>query len=129
MPPASRAVASCGRMMWRSVVRVSAPRSIDASHKRLGRRRRRATTLLCTMTTQKVAWPTTMVQKPGLTSMSLKAESRAMPVTMPGRAIGRISMVVNASLPKKRSRFRAAAVSVPSTIAMTVAIAATASER
>ena len=51
--------------------------------------------------------------------------SKAMPVTMPGSAMGRISRVAKASLPGKRSRFMAVAVKVPSSMAMAVAMAAT----
>jgi hypothetical protein len=63
-------------------------------------RRKRAITLLYTTTTQKVAWPMAMVQKPGVMSASRKADSKAMPVMMPGSAIGRINIMVMASLPK-----------------------------
>jgi len=51
-----------------------------------------------------------------------------MPVTMPGSAIGMMSNVVKAFLPKKRSRFSAAAVSVPNTMAISVATVATESD-
>src|SRR6201999_2195084 len=62
---------------------------------------------------QKVAWPSTMVQKLNGTPPRAKAARSEMPVTMPGKAIGsRISRVTD-SLPKKRKRYIAAAAQVP----------------
>ena len=40
------------------------------------------------MTMQNVAWPATMVQKPGSGPASLIADSSAMPVMIPGNAMG-----------------------------------------
>jgi hypothetical protein len=66
-------------------------------------RRRRATTLLNTTTMQNVAWPTTIVSSPSDTpSTCVKVEFSAMPVTMPGSAIGRTTRNDTASRPKKR---------------------------
>ena len=65
---------------------------------------------------QKVAWPMTMVQKLNGMSSRPMAERSAMPVTMPGSAIGRTSSSEIASRPKKRGATRAAAASVPSTM-------------
>ncbi|MCY1557478.1 hypothetical protein D9M68_943280 [compost metagenome] len=81
--------------------------------------------MLWTITTQKVAWPMTMVSIPGSIPRPLNAESRAMPVMMPGRAMGRISISEMPSLPKKSRRYSAAAARVPSTRAIRVASAAT----
>ncbi|MDT4883041.1 hypothetical protein FQZ97_1190490 [compost metagenome] len=58
----------------------------------------------------------------------MKAESRAMPVTMPGRAIGRISISEMLSLPKKSRWYSAAAARVPRTMAITVAMLAICSD-
>ena len=58
----------------------------------------------------------------------LKAERSEMPVMMPGSAIGRMMRSEIASRPKNLVRASAAAASVPSTIAMRVAISATWSE-
>src|SRR4051794_27387877 len=69
-----------------------------------------------------------MVQKPGSSFAALIAASKAMPVTMPGNAIGNTSTNVIVSLPQKRERDIANAVSEPSTIAKMVASAATLNE-
>src|SRR5262245_53091340 len=92
-------------------------------------RRRRAMTLLWTMTMQKVAWPATIVQNPGSSRASLMAESKAMPVMMPGSAIGIAKSTVSVCLPRKFPRASAKAASVPSSSAPTVAALATASDR
>ena len=85
-------------------------------------------TLLYTITMQKVACPVTIVQKPGWMPPSLNADSRAMPVMIPGSAIGSTNSSVTASRPRNRLRASAKAASVPSTSAMAVATVATASE-
>src|SRR5690606_31184232 len=77
---------------------------------------------------QKVAWPTTMVQKLNGMSSSPSALRRLIPVMMPGRAMGRINSSEMASRPKKRERHTAAAASVPSTMAVNVETVATWSE-
>jgi hypothetical protein len=59
----------------------------------------------------------------------LNAERSAIPVIMPGSAIGRITSSEIVSRPKNRDPEIAAAQSVPSTMAMSVAIAATRSDR
>ena len=74
---------------------------------------------------QNVAWPSTIVQNEKGMSASAKAERSEMPVMMPGSAIGRMRRSEIASRPKKRERATAAAASVPSTSATSVAIAAT----
>ena len=66
-----------------------------------------------------------MVQNENGMSARLKAERSAMPVMMPGSAIGRMTSSEIASRPKNSSRDTAAAQSVPSTSAIAVAIAAT----
>src|SRR5262245_34379508 len=81
------------------------------------------------MTMQKVACPTTMVQKPGSMPALLIAESSAMPVMMPGSAIGSTSSTVMLSLPRKLPRAMPSAVREPSKIASRVATAATASDK
>src|SRR6266536_2084883 len=66
---------------------------------------------------QKVAWPITIVQSDGLrpcTGLFVKKEFNAIPVTTPGRAIGRTSRNVIASRPKKRNRLTAVAAIVES---------------
>ena len=60
--PANIAPRSSGRVMWRNVTNVSAPRSIDASSAVDPIRRSRATTLLYMTTMQKVACETATVQ-------------------------------------------------------------------
>ena len=66
-------------------------------------RRRRATTLLKTTTMQKVAWPMIDVKRPSDTpSTCVKVALSAMPVTMPGSAIGSTTRNETASRPKKR---------------------------
>ena len=70
-----------------------------------------------------------MVQKENGISARLKAERSAMPVMMPGSAIGRMTSSDIVSRPKKRVCETAAAQSVPSTRAMAVEAAATRSDR
>ncbi len=77
---------------------------------------------------QNVACPATTVANPGVTDASFMAESSATPVTTPGRAMGSVRAKVSDSLPGKRPRNIAAAAIVPSTSAIAVAQAATASE-
>jgi hypothetical protein len=52
------------------------------------------------MTMQNVAWPTTMARKPSGKSICANVVDNAMPVTMPGRAIGNTTMNEIVSLPK-----------------------------
>ncbi len=84
-PPASRAERSIGKVTSRKVVKVPAPRSIDASSRLPPIRRSRACTLLNTVTMQKVACATTMVVKP-----ELEVEDRAEGVVQrqPGHDAG-----------------------------------------
>ncbi|MCY1443349.1 hypothetical protein D9M71_597590 [compost metagenome] len=63
----------------------------------------------------------TMVMKPGSMPRVLNADSRAMPVMMPGRAMGRISISEMLSLPKKSRRYSAPAARVPRIMAISVA--------
>src|SRR6187431_2153812 len=71
---------------------------------------------------QKVAWPTITVKRLSETpSTWVKVLLRATPVTMPGRAIGRITRKETVSRPKKRCRATAIEASVPSTSAIAVA--------
>src|SRR3989442_7392787 len=80
---------------------------------------------------QKVEWPITIVQSEGVrwwTGFCPKNELSAIPVTTPGRAIGRTSRKVIASRPKKRKRLTAVAAAVPSTSATAVATPAALSE-
>ena len=80
-----------------------APRSADASSNEVEVRRRRATTLLKTTTMQNVACPMTIVKSPSDTpSTWVKVELSAMPVTMPGSAMGSTTRNETASRPKKR---------------------------
>src|SRR5213596_691764 len=80
---------------------------------------------------QKVEWPITIVQSEGVrwwTGFCPKNELSAMPVTTPGKAIGRTSRKVTASRPKNLKRLTAAAAAVPSTSATVVASTAAFSE-
>jgi hypothetical protein len=77
------------------------------------------------MTRQKVAWPATMVKKDGSMPPSVIAASKAMPVTMPGSAMGNTNNTVSASRPRKVLRASANAASVPRIMASVVAQAAT----
>src|SRR3954451_9689848 len=71
---------------------------------------------------QKVAWPTITVKRlSGTFSTWVKVLLIATPVTMPGRAIGRITRKLIASRPKKRCRATASEASVPRVRAMAVA--------
>ena len=71
---------------------------------------------------QKVACPTITVNSVRSTpSTWVKVALSAMPVTIPGSAIGRITRNEIVSRPKKRWRETAIAASVPSTIAIAVA--------
>src|SRR6266542_3786354 len=81
---------------------------------------------------QKVACPITIVQREGFrwwTGLLEKNEFSAIPVTTPGKAIGRTSRNVIASRPKKRKRLTAVAAAVPSTSAIAVAMPAAFSDR
>src|SRR6478672_13323312 len=62
---------------------------------------------------QNVAWPATTVQSDGVMFRYSIAESRAIPVTMPGSAIGSTKSSEIAFLPKNRKRERAKAMHVP----------------
>ena len=75
---------------------------------------------------QKVAWPGKTVRNENGISAGLKAGRSAMPVMMPGSAVGRMTSSDTVSRPKKRERETAAAASVPGTRA--VAVAATFSD-
>src|SRR3990172_5786660 len=105
-----------------------APRSMEASISDPEVRRKRASTLLYTTTIQKVAWPTTMVQKLNGRLVMPMAERSAMPLTIPGSAIGSTSMKEIASRPKNRLRYTAAAARVPRASAIRVATRATRSD-
>ena len=71
-------------------------------------------TLLNTVTMQKVACATMMVAIPNRTSrMVRKKLLRAIPVTMPGSAIGRMTSRLTASRPKNSKRWRASEIIVP----------------
>ena len=75
--------------------RGRAPRSADADSSDPPIRRNRAVTLLKMTTMQKVAWPTMIVKRPALmpkTGLSTfwMTDCSAIPVTMPGSAMGRI---------------------------------------
>ena len=87
---------SSGKVTSRNVVKGRAPRSADADSSEPPIRRSRAVTLLKTTTMQKVAWPTMIVKRPAVmpkTGLSRfwMTDWSAIPVTMPGSAIGRIT--------------------------------------
>src|SRR5918995_1613559 len=78
---------------------------------------------------QKVAWPTTTVNRLRSTpSTCEKVELSAIPVTIPGRAIGRITRKEIVSRPKKRCRATASDARVPRTSATAVASSPTLTE-
>ena len=77
--------------------------------------------LLKTTTTQKVAWPITIVQSEKLNPQSTKKELSASPVMIPGSAIGSTKRNEIESRPKKRERARPKAASEPRTRAIAVA--------
>ncbi len=94
-----------GRITYRKVCQPEAPRSCDASTSEPATRRKRASTLLKTITTQNVAWPITIVRVPKVIQLTDSSASeievrRAIPVTMPGRAIGNTTRTEIASRPK-----------------------------
>ena len=102
-PPAISAERIIGKVTSRNVVNVDAPRSADASSRLVPIRRSRARTLLKTVTMQNVACATTIVRKPRSSPNTVrKALLRAMPVTMPGSAIGRMISSETVSRPKNR---------------------------
>ncbi len=70
---------------------------------------------------QNVACATITVKYPNGTPPALKAELSAMPVTMPGSAIGSTTSRLITSRPKNRYRWTAKARQVPSTRASAVA--------
>src|SRR5512139_702467 len=80
------------------------------------------------MTMQKVAWPATIVQKPGSMPTVRMPASSARPVRMPGNAIGSTNSSVIDSLPVNVRRASANAASVPNTSASSVAAEATMSD-
>ena len=85
------------------MVHAFAPRSVDASSSDVPLRRNRATALLKTTTMQKVAWPTITVNSDRSTpSTWVNVAFRAIPVTIPGSAIGRMIRNEIVSRPKKR---------------------------
>src|SRR5919201_3993185 len=67
---------------------------------------------------QKVAWPITIVQIEKLSPAKTKNELSAIPVMIPGSAIGRSSRNETDSRPKKRKRWIAKAAIEPSTSAI-----------
>src|ERR671935_136418 len=72
---------------------------------------------------QKVAWPMVIVQSERLMPPNAKNELRAMPVMIPGRAIGRTRRNETTSRPKNRKRWTPKAAADPSTSATPVASA------
>ena len=84
--------------------------------------------MLKTTTMQKVAWPATTVQSDGWMFRYSIAESRAMPVTIPGRAIGSTKRSEITFWPKKRNRDSANATHVPRTSAIAAARSPTENE-
>src|SRR5688572_16089962 len=80
------------------------------------------------MTVQNVAWPATIVRNDGSMRQVFMAANKAMPVMMPGKAMGNTNSTVSESLAGKLARASAKAASVPRTRAIRVAHAATDSE-
>src|SRR4051812_7394121 len=87
-PPATSAVESTGQVTNRKVCQPSAPRSADASRSDGDDRRKRARTLLYAITRQNVAWPITIVHSERSMCRYVKNEFSAIPVMIPGNAIG-----------------------------------------
>src|SRR3990172_4133471 len=81
------------------------------------------------MATAKGPWLITIVQNENGTCPRGIAGRRAMPVMIPGSAIGRMMTKDTADFPKKRVRHTAAAARVPRIRAMAVAVNATRIER
>ena len=81
---------------------------------------------------QNVAWPTMIVKRPSSTPNGSgrlrKVALSAIPVTIPGSAIGRMTRNEIVSRPKKRWRATASAASVPSRSAIAVAPSAALSD-
>src|SRR6266516_6029180 len=69
---------------------------------------------------QKVAWPTTIVHSDRLRPLKAKKALSAMPVMIPGSAIGRTTTNETTSRPKKRKRCTANAAADPRKIAIEV---------
>src|SRR6478735_5332196 len=125
-PPARSAERSCGKVTRLNVVQTPAPRSAEASSRLVPMRRRRAMVLLNTVTMQKVACAITTVQiDSGMPMIVRKKLLSAMPVMIPGRAMGRMTSRLTALRPKKSNRCSARDRRVPSTSEMTVATVAT----
>src|SRR6478672_4676223 len=75
---------------------------------------------------QKVAWATITVKRErSMPNTWVKVLLSATPVTIPGRAIGRMTRKEIVSRPKNRCRATAREARVPSTSAIAVAISAT----
>src|SRR5437588_5828962 len=73
------------------------------------------------MTMQKVAWPMTIVQSESEMWPVTKKEFSAIPVMIPGSAIGSTTRNETTSRPKKRKRLTAKAAADPSASAIAVA--------
>ena len=69
---------------------------------------------------QKVAWPTMIVHRDRLIPLNRKNDCRAIPVTMPGRAMGSTRRKETVSRPKNRNRCTAKAAADPSRRAIIV---------
>src|SRR5919197_5178158 len=78
---------------------------------------------------QNVACPTTIVHSDRFAAQKVKNEFSAIPVMIPGSAIGSTSTNETASRPKKRNRWTANAAAVPSPTAIAVATSAALTER
>ena len=98
--PAIKALRIIGKVTNLKVVNLLAPRSMLASAKFPPNRRYRAATLLKTTTIQKVACPITMVKKVNLPKKLVKTLFNAIPVTIPGNAIGSTKSKEMVSRPK-----------------------------
>src|SRR4030095_610994 len=81
------------------------------------------------MTMQNVACPTMIVQSPKVDCQNEKNELNAMPVMIPGNAIGRTKRNEIVSRPKNRNLWTANAAADPSKRAITVAPSAALTDR
>src|SRR5262245_22363052 len=81
------------------------------------------------MTMQKVAWPITIVHSDRPIPQKTKNELSAMPVMMPGSAIGKTTANETVSLPKNLKRCTAKAAADPSSSAIDVAATLALSDR
>jgi hypothetical protein len=114
-----------GKVTRKKVRTGVAPRSRAASSRVQSNPRTRARTVRATKLTWNITWAITIVPTPVCTSASRNRVSSEEPITTSGVVRGRIRNVSRAPLPRNRWRTSATAMSVPSTTAIDVEMAAT----